>query len=62
VVYEGIATRPFDLPGSHIVTFIRPAVLGALAGALLGIGAVSAQNAPRLLESRESPYNNIYVF
>jgi spermidine synthase len=40
---------------------IRSVFLGALAGALLGLGAASAQNA-RLLESRESLYNNIYVY
>jgi spermidine synthase len=44
-----------------ILTFIRPAFLGALAGVLLGVNASDAQ-APRLLESRESLYNNIYVF
>ncbi|WP_426436174.1 spermidine synthase [Bradyrhizobium genosp. P] len=41
---------------------IRPALLGALAGAFLGIGAVSAQEKTTLLESRESLYNNIYVY
>lgn len=44
---------------------IRPVVcrvvLGLLVGALAGIDMASAQ-APRLLESRESPYSNIYVF
>jgi spermidine synthase len=46
---------------ASIVTFIRPAFLSALAGVLLGVNAADAQ-APRLLESRESLYNNIYVF
>jgi spermidine synthase len=41
--------------------FIRSVFLGALAGAILGSSVASAQ-APRLLESRESLYNNIYVF
>jgi spermidine synthase len=41
--------------------FIRSVCLGALAAAFLGIGAASAQNA-KLLESRESLYNNIYVY
>ena len=44
-----------------MLMLIRSVFLGALAGALLGIGAASAQNA-RLLESRESLYNNIYVY
>jgi spermidine synthase len=59
MVYE--SGLSFGSPGSHILTCIRPAFLAALTGALLGTGAASAQ-APRLLESRESLYNNIYVF
>jgi spermidine synthase len=39
---------------------IRSVILGALAGAFLCAGASAQQ--PRLLESRESLYNNIYVF
>ncbi|QPF88285.1 fused MFS/spermidine synthase [Bradyrhizobium genosp. L] len=42
--------------------FIRSIFLGALAAACLGIGAVSAQQKETLLESRESLYNNIYVY
>jgi spermidine synthase len=44
-----------------MLALIRSVFLGTLAGALLGIGSTSAQNA-RLLESRESLYNNIYVY
>jgi spermidine synthase len=44
-----------------MLALIRSVFLGTLAGALLGIGTASAQNA-RLLESRESLYNNIYVY
>ena len=40
--------------------FIRSVCLGALASLCLGLGAASAQ-APRLLETRESLYNTIYV-
>lgn len=43
------------------MVFIRSMLLGAFAGALLGIGTASAGN-ERLLESRESLYNNIYVY
>jgi spermidine synthase len=47
--------------------FIRSVILSTLAIAFFGIGATSAQNPPpmgppRLLESRESLYNNIYVY
>ncbi|MBR0799236.1 fused MFS/spermidine synthase [Bradyrhizobium jicamae] len=42
--------------------FIRSLFLGALAGAVLGIGAASAQQKETLLESQESLYNNIYVY
>lgn len=47
--------------------FIRSVILSTLAIAFFGIGAASAQNPPpmgppRLLESRESLYNNIYVY
>lgn len=47
--------------------FIRSVIFSTLAIAFLGIGAASAQNPPpmgppRLLESRESLYNNIYVY
>lgn len=46
---------------------MRSVLFSTLAIAFLGIGAASAQNAPpveppRLLESRESLYNNIYVY
>jgi spermidine synthase len=47
--------------------FIRSVIFSTLAIAFFGIGAASAQNPPpmgppRLLESRESLYNNIYVY
>jgi len=47
--------------------FIRSIFFSTLAIALLGLDAASAQNLPpmgppRLLESRESLYNNIYVY
>lgn len=42
------------------MVLIRSALLGALAITILGMGAASAQE-QRLLESRESLYNNIYV-
>src|SRR5579864_1416730 len=52
---------PSVFQGSIVMLFIRSVLLGALAGALLGIGTASAGN-ERLLESRESLYNNIYVY
>lgn len=52
---------PRVFQGKSVLIIIRSVLLGALAGTLLAIGAASAQ-APRLLESRESLYNNIYVF
>ena len=36
--------------------------LGALASALAGVAAASAQDSRNLLESKESLYNNIYVY
>ena len=61
MVYEDAAHPSFGVSGKSVLIFIRSVLLGTLAGAFLGIGAASAQ-APRLLESRESLYNNIYVF
>jgi len=41
---------------------IRSVVLGAIAGALVGVAAAPAQDSRNLLESKESLYNNIYVY
>jgi spermidine synthase len=41
---------------------IRRVFLGALASALAGVAAASAQDSRNLLESKESLYNNIYVY
>ena len=41
---------------------IRSVMLGAIAGALVGVAAAPAQDSRNLLESKESLYNNIYVY
>lgn len=41
---------------------IRSVMLGAIASALVGITAAPAQDSRNLLESKESLYNNIYVY
>jgi len=41
---------------------IRSVIFGALAGALIGLTASFAQESRNLLESKESLYNNIYVY
>ena len=41
---------------------VRSVVFGALAGALVGIAAASAQDSRNLLEQKESLYNSIYVY
>jgi len=41
---------------------IRSVMLGAIAGALVGVAAAPAQDSGNLLESKESLYNNIYVY
>src|SRR6516164_927883 len=41
---------------------VRSVVFGALAGALIGIATALAQDSRNLLESKESLYNNIYVY
>jgi len=41
---------------------IRSVMLGAIASALVGIAAAPAQDSRNLLESKESLYNNIYVY
>jgi len=41
---------------------IRSVMLGAIASALVGMAAAPAQDSRNLLESKESLYNNIYVY
>jgi spermidine synthase len=61
MVYEDAARLSPGFSRKSVLIFIRSVLLGALAGTLLGLGAASAEN-ERLIESRESLSNNIYVF
>src|SRR5262245_58841509 len=59
MVYQGRAHLR-SLKGKGVSMFIRRIFFGVLAGAVFGVGTASAQTL-RLLEQRESLYNNIYV-
>lgn len=61
MVYEALPGYPSGFSRKQYLMFIRSICLVALF-AILGIGAASAQQKETLLESRESLYNNIYVY
>jgi spermidine synthase len=68
MVYE-VGPNRLSPKGSQggVLMFVRTVFLGSLMGALLGIGVAFAEDPPpmgppHLLESRESLYNNIYIY